>query len=321
MDTKRYEDELNVPVVLCVFKRLETTKQVFKKIREARPHKLYVISDAPRKEQPQEAEQVIKVRQYVEENIDWDCEFVKNYAESNMGCGKRLSSGLTWVFEREEQAIILEDDCVPDNTFFKYCEEMLTKYKNDERILLVSGNNPIAHLYPTQDDYLFSKVPFIWGWATWRRAWKLYDYNIKSWSQNRNNPIFKKYIPVKKAYWLYTSEFEVLYSGKFDDTWSYQLMYTGLLNSMFGILPSKSHVFNIGFMEESTHTKHAPKWINQEVEPVTFPIKHREEVIWDKDFDVCYMKHAGEHGLTIKIKALLGLDINKSVFEVFRKKR
>lgn len=315
------EFKLTVPVVFCVFKRLDTTKQVFEKIREAQPEKLYIISDAPREHVAGEKEKVEEVRAYIDAHVDWDCRLVHHYADQNMGCGKRLSSGITWVFEREEQAIILEDDCVPDSTFFRYCQEMLEYYKDDERILLISGNNPIARLYQTQHDYLFSYVPFIWGWATWRRAWKLYDYRISSWPENRKNPVFKRAIPVKKAYWLYTCEFDVLNSGKFDDTWSYQFMYTGIINSMYGILPAKSHVFNIGFMEESTHTKDVPKWMSQEVEPVRFPIRHRERVEWDRDFDIRYMEHFGEHGLTVKIKHMLGFDINKSIFEVLKKKK
>lgn len=310
--------KLIVPVVFCVFKRLDTTKEVFEKIRKAQPAKLYIISDAPREQIAGEKEKVEAVRQYIDSHVDWKCEIVRQYAEENMGCGKRLSSGISWVFEREEQAIILEDDCVPDDTFFRYCQEMLEYYKDDERILLISGNNPIAHLYKTQYDYLFSKVPFIWGWATWRRAWNLYDYKIESWTDNRKNPLIKEAIPVKKAYWLYTSQFDILNSGKFNDTWSYQFMYTGIIHGMYGILPTQSHVFNIGFMEESTHTKNAPKWINQNITAVKFPINYRPAVEWDKDFDICYMKHAGKHGLIIKIKHTLGLDINKPILQIIK---
>lgn len=313
--------KLTVPVVFCTFKRLDTTIQVFEKIREAKPQKLYLISDAPRKNIMGEKEKVEEVRRYVIEHVDWECSVTEHFAEENMGCGKRLSSGISWVFTQEEEAIILEDDCVPDTTFFRYCQEMLEYYKDDKRILLISGNNPIANIYQTEDEYLFSNVPFIWGWATWKRAWKLYDYRISSWPANRKNPIFKKAIPVKKAYWLYTCEFDVLNSGKFDDTWSYQFMYAGIINGMYGILPAQSHVFNIGFMEESTHTKNAPKWINQKIEPANFPIHHRKEVVWDKEFDICYMKHASEYGTTIKVKHILGLDINMSVFEFLKKKK
>lgn len=315
------EFKLTVPVIFCVFKRLDTTKQVFAKIREAEPQKLYVVSDAPREGVLGESEKVEEVRAYIDEHVDWNCELIHHYAEKNMGCGRRISSGISWVFEREERAIILEDDCVPDITFFRYCQEMLEYYENDERILLISGNNPIEQLYHTEHDYLFSHVPFVWGWATWRRVWKLYDYNMDSWPQNKKNTLIKKAIPVKRAYYYYVSEFDALSGENNKHTWDYQFMYTGIINSMYGILPAKSLVRNIGFIEESTHTKKAPEWIHHGVSSFSFPIKHRETVEWDKGFDVCYMKHAWKHGYIIWVKHMLGLDINKSVFELLKKKR
>ena len=304
----------DVPIVFCIFNRLDTTKKVFKKIRRVKPQKLYLISDAPRDDRPMEEERVQEVRLFVEDSIDWECEVHKNYAEKNMGCGKRLSSGISWVFETEERAIILEDDIIPDDTFFFYCEEMLEYYKDNKEILMISGNNPIEELYSTDEDYLFSKVPFIWGWATWRRAWNIYDFKISSWPQNRKNPVWKKVFPLN-AYWTYTSQFDVLYSGDFNDTWSYQFMYAGIINDMLCVLPSKSHTFNIGFQEESTHTKSVPKWMSNNSSPVKFPIKHRIKAEWDRDFDKIYMTHFGQYGLTIKIKHMLGFNINKPIKE------
>lgn len=314
-------DGLKTPIVFCTFNRLDTSKIVFEKIRKAKPPKLYLISDAPREEKPMEAEKVQEVRSYIESNIDWECEVHRNYAEKNMGCGRRLSSGISWVFETEERAIILEDDIVPDDTFFQYCQEMLEYYKDNEEILLISGNNPIEDLYPSNEDYLFSKVPFIWGWATWKRAWDLYDFKISSWPQNRKNPVWKKIFPLK-AYWTYTCQFDMLNSGKFNDTWSYQFMYAGIINDMLCILPSKSHAFNIGFQEESTHTKSAPKWMSNNSSPANFPIRHRKSIEWDRDFDKIYMKHFGKYGISTKIKHMLGININRSLkAEIIKKLR
>ena len=152
---------LKTAVVFCVFKNFDSTKQVFAKIREAKPPKLYIVADAARDRVEGEKEKVEEVRRYIEEHIDWECEVLKNYAESNMGCGRRISSGLDWVFEREEQAIIVEDDCVPELSFFQYCQEMLEYYKDDDRILMVSGNNPYSANYHGKHDYYFSKVLFI----------------------------------------------------------------------------------------------------------------------------------------------------------------
>lgn len=305
---------LNVPVALCIFNRLDTTQIVFEKIKKAKPSKLYLISDAPRENKPSEAALVQEVRSYVESHIDWDCEVHKNYAEKNMGCGRRLSSGISWVFEIEESAIILEDDIVPDDTFFRYCQEMLEYYKDNDKILMISGNNPIEELYSTDKDYLFSKVPFIWGWATWKRAWDLYDFNLSSWPNNRKNPVWKRIFPLK-AYWTYMCQYDVLYSGKYNDTWSYQFMYAGIINEMLCVLPAKSHAFNIGFQEESTHTKNAPMWMSNNSSPAKFPIIHREAIEWDKEFDKIYMTHFGEHGLSTKIKHMLGININLSIKE------
>ncbi|MDE6566765.1 MAG: hypothetical protein K2K70_03405 [Lachnospiraceae bacterium] len=307
------EFNLTVPVVFCVFKRLDTTKKVFEKIREAKPQKLYIVADSAREQVTGEKEKVAAVRNYIEQHIDWECEVHKNYASENMGCGRRICSGISWVFETEEEAIILEDDCVPDPSFFRYCQEMLAHYRNDERIMLISGNNPLASCYHSKEEYLFSKIPFIWGWATWKRAWKLYDYDMKTLPENRKNPVFKKVFPLR-AYWVYMAEFESLYRHAFD-TWDYQLMYAGILYDKMNIVPAESHVFNIGFQEESTHTNKTPKWLKQEVRPIRFPLRHRADVMWDRAFDRRYFIKANKHGHIVKLKQILGLDINKSVFE------
>lgn len=309
---------LNTAVVFIVFKNLDSTKQVFATIREAQPKRLYVVADAARDHISGEKEKVEEVRNYVEEHIDWECDVFKNYAHSNMGCGRRISSGLDWVFEQEEQAIILEDDCVPNATFFQYCQEMLEHYKNDERILMISGNNPYAANYQSEKTYYFSKAMFMWGWATWRRVWQLYDYDLKSWPENRKNTVFKHILPAR-ARWVYMAEFEAAYRHEFD-VWSYQLMYLGMLGNKFNIVPSKSHVNNIGFHEEATHTFRLPKWMKQEVYPVQFPINYRDDAQWDKDFDWSYFKTANRHGIIVKIKQIMGLNVNKSIFDKFKRK-
>lgn len=307
------EFKLTVPVVFCVFKRLDTTQKVFEKIRDAKPQKLYIVADSAREHVAGEKEKVVQVRDYIEKNIDWECEVHKNYAQANMGCGVRISSGLKWVFETEEEAIILEDDCVPDPSFFQYCQEMLEHYRDDDRIAMISGSNPFSGRYSAKGDYLFSKAPFIWGWATWRRTWQFYDYDLKSLPQNRKNPVFKSVFPLK-AYWVYMAEFEALFRHAFD-TWDYQFMYAVILHDKLNIIPMENHIFNIGFQEESTHTNKTPKWLRQEVCPVRFPIHYRTEVVWDKAFDREYFANANKHGHIVKIKQMLGMDINKSFFE------
>lgn len=313
------EFSLKTAVVFCVFKNLNSARQVFERIREARPPRLYIVADAARNHVAGEKENVEAVRSYIEEHIDWSCEVFKNYAEENMGCGKRISSGLNWVFEKEEQAIILEDDCVPDPTFFQYCQEMLEHYKDDDRILTICGNNPYAGCYHSQADYLFSKMPFLWGWATWKRVWRIYDFDLKSFPQNRKNPVFKQILPVK-ARWIYMAEFEAMYRHEVD-AWSYPLMYMGIVDNKFHIVPRESYVVNIGFHEEATHTLSMPKWMKQEAYPVRFPVNYREEMQWDEEFDRGYFKIANRHGHIVKLKQILGLNVNQSIFEKFRRNK
>lgn len=307
------EFTLTTPVVFCVFNRLDTTKKVFERIREAKPPRLYIISDCARPTADGESSKVEAVHAYIEEHIDWPCEVKKNYAKQNMGCGRRISSGISWVFEQEEQAIILEDDCVPDLSFFQYCQEMLEKYKHDDRITMISGNNPMSSCYHMNTEYSFSKIPFIWGWATWKRAWNLYDYDLSTYPTQKKNGIWHKTFPLF-AYWVYMAEFDALFHHKFD-TWDYQWMYATILYNKLTIVPSQSHVFNIGFQEESTHTKSIPKWMKQNVVPVKFPINHEVSVEWNKSFDKQYMKKANRHGIIVRIKYLLGLDVNQSIFK------
>lgn len=304
--------QLTTPVAFFTFNRLSTTKQVFEAIRQAEPIKLYLVSDGARAHVPGEKEKVDEVRAYMESHIDWKCEVHKNYAEQNMGCGRRVSSGISWVFENEEEAIILEDDCLPDPTFFKYCQEMLAYYRNDGRIMVIGGSNPAAY-YETKEDYLFTKVPYIWGWASWRRAWKLYDFDIKSWKKEKKNPVFRKVLPLK-SYWVYTAEFDALYQHSYD-TWDYQLMYATILHDKLNIAPRQSYTRNIGFQEESTHTTGELKSVELKSGACRFPIRHREQVKWDEEFDRMYFKRTNRHGLIVKIKSMLGLDVNRSVFE------
>jgi hypothetical protein len=133
--------QLKTPVALIIFKRPDTTERVFETIRQAKPPKLLVVADGPRTDQPGEAEKCAATRAIID-RVDWDCEVLKNYSDSNLGCGLRPATGISWVFEQVEEAIVLEDDCVPHPTFFRFCEELLEYYRHDERIMSISGINP-----------------------------------------------------------------------------------------------------------------------------------------------------------------------------------
>lgn len=303
--------ELKTAIAFCVFNRLTTTKKVFKEIQKAKPPRLYIIADGPRTDQKDDKAKIEAVRKFIEENIDWECSVYKNYADRNLGCGKRMPSGLDWVFETEEEVIVLEDDCVPKLSFFKYCQDMLEYYRYDDNILMISGNNPYSGYYESRESYFFTKVPFVWGWATWKKSWELYDFDLKSFPDNRRNPVFREVFP-RLSYWVYMAEFEALYKQQYD-AWDYQLLYATVLCHKLNVVPARSLVENVGLGEESTHTDKLPDWMNQNAGEISFPISFREKIVWDRTFDMGYFHKVNSHGLIVKIKQILGLDINKSV--------
>ncbi len=169
---------LETPVAFIIFKRHDLTERVFQAIREAKPKKLLVIADGPRF--PEEAAKCQKTRDIIQQ-VDWDCEVLKNYSEVNLGCRQRISSGLDWVFSQVEEAIILEDDCVPAPSFFSFCQTLLDYYRDDNRIMVISGDNFQDGQSRTDYSYYFSRYNHCWGWATWHRAWQYWDFNKNKW--------------------------------------------------------------------------------------------------------------------------------------------
>lgn len=313
------EFKLTVPVMLCTFTKLDTVKPVFEAIRNAKPPRLYLVSDGPRANVPDDREKIAAVHEYIENHIDWECEVLKNYSDTNLGCGRRMPTGVSWVFEHEERAIFFEDDCIADASFFRYAQELLERYADNEEVLLISGNNQIAHFDTIECSYGFSKQADIWGWASWKRAWEKYDWDIKSWPQNRKNACWKKYYTTKTR-WFFAAQWDLLYEHGYD-AWDYQFTYCLGVNDAYCIIPKTNMVTNAGFIEgESTHTEAMPKWMRQDRHQMTFPLKHPYRVKWSRDYDKEFMKHEFKCGLIVHIKHILGIDINKSVFELFMKK-
>ncbi|MCW5549112.1 MAG: hypothetical protein KIT44_09130, partial [Opitutaceae bacterium] len=159
------------PVALLVFNRPELTMRLLSVIRSVRPAKLYVVADGPRVNHPGDAAACEAVRELIRTQVDWPCELHKDYATSNLGCGRRVSSGIDWVLGRENEAVFLEDDCVPHPTFFRFCTELLERYRDNERVAQICGSRIIAEQPGQSASYSFSRYGPVWGWATWRRAW------------------------------------------------------------------------------------------------------------------------------------------------------
>ncbi|RUS98513.1 hemolytic protein HlpA [Dulcicalothrix desertica PCC 7102] len=275
---------MKTPVAFFIFKRPQTTEKVFEAIRQAKPTKLLVVADGPRSNVPGEADKCYAAREIIK-RVDWECEILTNYSDTNLGCKLRVSSGLNWVFENVEEAIILEDDCLPHPTFFNFCEELLEKYRYDNRIMVISGNNFQFGRTRTQDDYYFSRYTHWWGWATWRRAWQYYDVNMTSWNQVKNQGYLKDILkdPTSVKYWFDT--FQATYEGKID-TWDYAWLLTCWLQNGLSILPNKNLVSNIGFCSEATHTLNSTTVLaNVPIEEMSFPLKHPQFIIRNEKAD------------------------------------
>ena len=275
--------QLKTPVAFIIFNRPDTTKRVFVEIAKARPPKLLVIADGPRANHPDDAEKCAAVRAIID-GVDWDCEVLTNYSDVNLGCKLRVSSGLDWVFDTVEEAIILEDDCLPHPTFFRFCEEMLEKYRDDERIAMISGDNFQFGRKRTEYSYYFSRYPHIWGWASWRRAWDNYDVDMKMWPEIRDGAWLEDLLGAKKSVWYWKYKFENVYQGKID-TWDYQWTFACWIQSALTVLPNVNLVSNIGFDMKAVHTNVKDKFVEMKIKPMRFPISHPDYILRDSKAD------------------------------------
>ena len=277
-------DGLSVPVVLIVFNRPELTKRIAEIVRDAKPSQLYVVADGPRIGYPNEKETCDSVRSVID-TIEWDCPVFKSYADENMGCQKRVYSGLNWVFSKVESAIILEDDCLAHPSFFHFCDELLHLYKNDERIAVISGNNFQFGRQRTKDSYYFSRYPHCWGWATWRRAWGDCDIEMEEWPEMRRNGFLEGLFARSSSARYWSSKFQSTYDKKVD-SWSFPWTFSCWSQSRLTILPEQNLVTNIGFCELGTHHRNnKTPFANMKVFPMKFPLKHPKYIVRDSRAD------------------------------------
>ncbi|WP_019503772.1 hypothetical protein [Pleurocapsa sp. PCC 7319] len=275
---------MKTPVAFIIFKRPDTTEKVFEAIRKVKPPKLLVIADGARLDQPGESEKCAATRAIID-RVDWDCEVLKNYSDVNLGCGKRVSSGLDWVFENVEEAIILEDDCLPDLTFFRFCEELLKHYRYDERIMSISALNVPNRIRLTSDSYFFSRYQRSWGWATWRRAWKYFDLGMHCWPLVKNNNWLEDVLENSNDAKDWTKIFESVYEEHVN-IWDYQWMLACWLQSGLSILPSVNLVTNIGFGKDATHTHDTNEQrVNLKRQSMSFPLEHPQFIVRDSQTD------------------------------------
>jgi hypothetical protein len=264
---------LETPVVLIVFNRPATTQLVFDAISRVQPKQLLIVADGPRPQKDGEAEACRQVREIVSQ-VDWPCEVRENIADHNLGCKERIISGLNWVFSHVEEAIILEDDCLPDLSFFHFCQELLSKYRGDSRISYICGANLVQSYKRLVDSYFFSQIGAIWGWATWREEWHRYDRYLSDWPALRQERRLSEVFDQHEAIEHWTHIFDLMYEDRGPNTWDFQWLYTNLKNNSLAIVPSVNLITNIGFGNGATHTVNEDPRFMLATSSMEFPLKH-----------------------------------------------
>lgn len=286
---------LNTPVLFLVFNRPDTTKQVFEAIGKARPKQLFVAGDGPVPGRLGEEERCRKVQQ-IASNVDWDCDLRTQFRKENLGCRKAVSSAIDWFFDNVEEGIILEDDCLPSQSFFWFCQELLERYRHDQRVLHIGGTNPVDDNLTSQT-YYFSKYNRIWGWASWKRAWRYFDSQIKFWPELRDKKTHYQWFKPREAR-IWERAWDRVYANKVD-AWGYQWFLCRLMQGK-AIVPCVNLVSNIGFNKDATHTFHSVSLLsNLPRGEITFPLIHPEslnedaerDLIWSRNFIVSKKSH------------------------------
>jgi len=279
------EDLFSIPIAFIIFNRPEVTLRTFSEIAKIKPKKLFIIGDGPRRSLPGEVKKVLETRAIID-RVNWNCEVISNYSEENLGCKCRVASGLDWVFSLVNEAIILEDDCLPNHSFFIFCQEMLEKYRSYPEVGMIAGANFQKGNRRGNGDYYFSKYTHIWGWATWGDRWqKSYDVDMRSWpSFSKSNDFLEiTKSASNKRYWEVI--FEKVYRGKID-TWDYQWLFANWLHKRCSIIPNSNLISNIGFGAGATHTKIETLLSNVPVQDLVFPLTHPNLIRVDESADL-----------------------------------
>jgi hypothetical protein len=236
-----------------------------------------VVANAPREDVEGEDELCEATRALVE-TVDWDCKVSTDFASEHLSQTDRIESGLDWIFEQYEEAIILEDDCVPDPTFFGFCDELLERYRGDEKVMSISGDNFQFESPASEDSYYFSRYPLTWGWATWRRAWNRHDPVMTAWPKLRDGGWLEEFFDAggDVAYWAHTFETNRRDRDAWDRAWLFSCWVEGGLHA----IPNVNLVSNIGFRDDATHTTpvQGQMFADLPTEPMAFPLRHPGEL-------------------------------------------
>lgn len=278
---------MNTPILYLAFNRPELVKKTFQVIQDLQPKILFVAVDGPRPNNLEDAQRCTEVKNTVIKMVNWDCRVKYLFRQENKGCGKGVSEAITWFFENVEEGIILEDDCLPDISFFTFCECLLNRFRDNKKVYHISGSNWQKGIRRGNGDYYFSHFPGVWGWATWKDRWKNYNFNIfekeEYWDQVKTNlPLIAS---SKDEEEFHLNCFKAC-KGNRIDTWDYQWRFTVFLNIGYCIFPNKNLVSNLGHGEDATHTLDKTHWRSSlETEGIRFPIIHPKRIKISKKAD------------------------------------
>jgi hypothetical protein len=319
---------LDTPILFLIFNRPDFAIKVLSQIAKIKPNKLYVAADGPRLNTPNDIGLCSITRSIVEENITWDCKVTYLFREENLGCKLAVSQAINWFFEKEEAGIILEDDCLPDLSFFPYCQELLERFKDDKRILSINGCN--LGYNNEEASYFYSRYHNPWGWATWRRAAQQISYEISEWAnidklrflKNRLRTGIVDFDLKWIEYWKIN--FDTLSSGKFD-SWAYFWSYHQFKYKKLTIVPSRNLIENIGFNNSATHTtlsEHPAAHLK--INTINFPLLHNCNINFCVEYEenfvkpIHYMHHRLPNSFYLK-KWITGLPFINKIFKRIRK--
>ena len=274
------------PVLFLVFNRPDLAERVFAVIRAAKPNRLYIASDGPRPNFPEEAGLCRSCRD-IAQRVDWTCDVKTLFRDTNLGCKRAVSEAFTWFFQQEEEGIILEDDLVPDLSFFPYCASLLEKYRTDDRVAMIGGcNDQLPEAWELDTYYFSTFLKWGGGGATWRRSWDGYDSELRQWPRMRNSKEFRRLLkfPSVIAYWR--KIFDRCYRGEIPTAWDYPWLCSIWSRNMLCIAPRCNLVCNIGFDERAVHTVDPNSFEScRPTQPIRFPLRHPERVAPDREID------------------------------------
>jgi hypothetical protein len=282
---------MKTAVAMIIFNRPDLTERVFAEIARARPPVLLVSADAPRPDRPGEVEKCAATRAIIE-RVDWDCVVLKNYAETNLGHMRGPLSAIEWVFEQVEEAIILEDDCLPQPSFFEFCDELLERYRDDERVMMISGNNLLLNQRQVPSSYFFCKYGVMWGWATWRRAWRTFDPELSAWPSLRETDWLLDILIEPRAAHYWRAIFDAHYGhGRTPETWDAPWTFALWAQGGLSIAPEVNLISNIGFRQDASHTVTTNRLAELPTAPIGFPLRHPPAMVRDREAEQTMLRH------------------------------